>query len=201
MPTTYTTQTIIDQRRATVLELAAHDDDRATEIADRLCERLGVRPYLISDDNGVYDTVWASDADDALGEAVADTDTDAYRGDGRSTTWIVIYAQCALDRTDRASTTLEIDPEAPDCEDGHEHEWESPVEVVGGLAENPGVYGHGGGVIMRCVCRHCGAYRVVDTWAQNRSTGEQGLTATSYEDADDRSLAWVESVRASESDE
>jgi hypothetical protein len=52
--------------------------------------------------------------------------------------------------------------------------------------------GHGGGVIIREVCAHCGKYRVTDTWAQRMDTGAQGLEAVEYREADDASLAWIE---------
>lgn len=57
----------------------------------------------------------------------------------------------------------------------------------------------GGGVVCREVCRHCGAYQVTDSWAQDMCDGEQGLTAVTYEEADAASLAWV-GGRAAEED-
>ncbi len=40
----------------------------------------------------------------------------------------------------------------------------------------------GGSGVIRCeVCVRCSAGRKRDTWAQNPSTGEQGLPAVSYE--------------------
>lgn len=87
--------------------------------------------------------------------------------------------------------TTEIAPDEPQCEDGREHDWRSPYDVVGGIEENPGVYGHGGGVIITEVCTHCGAYRVTDTWAQDMATGEQGLTSVEYREADELSLEWI----------
>lgn len=80
----------------------------------------------------------------------------------------------------------------PECRSGHEHDWRSPYSVLGGIRENPGVWGHGAGAIIREICSHCGVYRVTDTWAQDLETGEQGLTSIRYEDADDRSIEWVE---------
>lgn len=88
--------------------------------------------------------------------------------------------------------TVSIDPDEPECEDGEEHDWQSPYEVLGGLKENPGVWGKGGGVVCKEVCARCGAYKITDTWAQDRSTGQQGLTSVRYEDADDASLAWIQ---------
>ena len=56
------------------------------------------------------------------------------------------------------------------------------------MAENPGVWGHGGGVIIEEHCTRCDATRTTDTWAQDGSTGQQGLTSVSYgirQDEDD----------------
>jgi hypothetical protein len=79
----------------------------------------------------------------------------------------------------------------PDCAEGQEHVWRSPHSVVGGCDSNPGVQGHGGGVIMHEVCRHCGTHRVTDTWAQDMTDGTQGLTRVEYRDADAASRRWV----------
>lgn len=90
----------------------------------------------------------------------------------------------------RLSAEITIQPDAPECADGHEHSWAAPFSVLGGIEDNPGVWGHGGGVILRRVCRHCGTYKVVDTWATNPSNGTP-MESVTYEDADDDSLAWV----------
>ena len=87
---------------------------------------------------------------------------------------------------DAEYVTIVIQPVPPACTDGHdEHDWCAPYEVVGGLRENPGVWGHGGGVICREVCQRCGVYRVTDTDAQE----------VSYEPPDEESLAWVNAQR------
>lgn len=78
------------------------------------------------------------------------------------------------------SVQIELQPEEPSCTDV-EHDWQSPIELVGGIAENPGVWGHGGGVVIHEVCMHCGCERVTDTWAQDRATGRQGLESVRYE--------------------
>ncbi len=93
--------------------------------------------------------------------------------------------------------TLKLHPAAPDCAEGHEHDWQSPYEIVGGIRDNPGVWGHGGGVIYREVCAHCGAYKITDTWATRPDNGVQGLTSVCYEPATPDSVAWAESLRAS----
>ena len=93
-----------------------------------------------------------------------------------------IGGQLVRDDEHRASHVVEIPASEPECADGHEHEWRSPLAVVGGIAENPGVCGNGGGVVITQVCRHCATRKVTNTWAQH--DGVQGLTTTRYE-ADD----------------
>ncbi|MEM7820034.1 MAG: hypothetical protein QW761_00300 [Candidatus Aenigmatarchaeota archaeon] len=89
--------------------------------------------------------------------------------------------------------SVKIDPEEPPCVEGAEHDWCAPIEVVGGIKENPGCWGHGGGVIMKMVCRHCRTYKIIDTWATDPATGRQGLKTVEYEPPDERSLAWTPS--------
>jgi hypothetical protein len=108
--------------------------------------------------------------------------------------------------SDCASAKVQLDPEEPPC--GHKrhpnpegHDWQSPHEVVGGLKENPGVQGHGGGVTIEEVCARCGTYKVTDTWAQDMTDGEQGLTSTAYRDSDECSEEWVESLKSDPEDE
>jgi hypothetical protein len=116
-------------------------------------------------------------------------------GEIKSTVWISVstYRKDADgDIYDEESHTIAIDPDEPDCVDGEEHDWQSPYELLGGLEENPGAQGHGGGVICKYACAHCGAYKITDSWAQNPETGEQGLDSVEYQDADDDSREWVE---------
>lgn len=63
-----------------------------------------------------------------------------------------------------------VDPDEPDCDDDDGHAWERDGTVRG----------HGGGVVIDEACSHCAWHRVTDTWAQNPSTGEQGLTSVKY---------------------
>lgn len=74
-----------------------------------------------------------------------------------------------------------VDENEPECTDGGEHDWDSPHEIVGGLKENPGVFGNGGGVIVNECCMVCGCKRTTDTWATNQTNGTQGHEVVSYE--------------------
>lgn len=66
-------------------------------------------------------------------------------------------------------TELVQQPE-PACS-SEEHEWQRPIEVVGGIAENPGVWAntHGGATITE-VCLHCGLTRHTHTRWQDAAT-------------------------------
>ena len=97
---------------------------------------------------------------------------------GRNET-IWVHAGWSRSNGDRWSESVRIDPAEPQC--SSVHDWQSPIEIVGGIKENPGCWGHGGGVIIEEVCLHCGCGRTTDTWAQNPETGEQGLHSLKYE--------------------
>ena len=108
-------------------------------------------------------------------------------GDRSETSWIRVHvwregvdAQGEIVRVDESTETITLEAEEPQCTED-EHDWQSPIAIVGGIEENPGVYGHGGGVTITEVCMHCGCKRVRDTWAQDPQTGEQGLESVEYE--------------------
>jgi hypothetical protein len=63
--------------------------------------------------------------------------------------------------------------------------------LLGGLKESPGVVGHGGGVRITEVCRHCGVRRITDTWATNPCDGTQGYECVEYHAAGEGELTWV----------
>lgn len=108
-------------------------------------------------------------------------------GQPDSTMWVTVWTwREGIDsdgdyvRVEEDSYKIAIDPDEPDCTHGDGHEWDSPIEIVGGIKENPGVWGHGGGVKITEVCLHCGCERVTNTWAQDPTDGEQGLRSVSY---------------------
>ena len=127
-----------------------------------------------------YDEITAESAEEAIEIARENIDRSNYP-DCKGTLWIAVRASCEETGEDD-SDTVTLDEDAPDCADGAEHDWQSPHSLVGGLTENPGVHGNGGGVIITEVCAHCGCKRVTDTWAQNPETGEQGLRSVAYEE-------------------
>lgn len=190
----YTDTAIITQRQALVRRLVDLDESpskyypsREHDVAEAVAERLPVRLFGVSEAGQYYDSIWATDIDAALRVAAENFDPDVYAVS--ETEWVDVQVNDVLSG-EAMSMTMQIDPPEPECS-APEHDWQSPYEVVGGLRENPGVWGHGGGVVIRTVCAHCGAYRTEDTWAQRQDTGEQGMESTSYAPADDDSLAWV----------
>lgn len=139
--------------------------------------------------------VIAECAEDALEIARGNVDRANYGGDDDHPLYIDVSVHCALTDED-ASDTVTLEAIEPDCVEGDDffvddHDWQAPYAVVGGLRENPGVWGHGAGVVIKEVCAHCGRYRVTDTWAQRRDTGEQGLCEVTYREPDHDSLAWL----------
>ena len=180
---------------------AEDEDDEASVSAltaelDGLVDRLDasdeLRPYRLVEEGYEYDTILARSLDAAADAAERGVERNNYHCETGT-----IYVDCRAEDilTDQHERrTVALDEPEPDCE-AAEHDWQSPYDVLRGLSENPGVQGHGGGVVITEVCQHCGAYRVTDTWAQNPSTGEQGLHSVEYRDADEYSLAWVRSLR------
>lgn len=69
--------------------------------------------------------------------------------------------------------------EMPKC-DKSRHTWRRPWSIVGGLKENPGVHGKGGGVIITDVCITCGCARHTDTWADDGRGGVRRGNAVTY---------------------
>ena len=95
------------------------------------------------------------------------------------------------DEIDEYPQTYVLDQQEPKCNCSDGHIWVKPLEVVGGIDSNPGVRGHGGGVIETELCLNCGKYRITDTFAYNPLNGEQGFTTIEYSDADRNSIAYL----------
>ena len=134
-------------------------------------------------DEGSYEIVEA----DSMAEA-EEAAREWLRGESwdRSQTIWLDARVIEMDEDDQPSdntslVTVTLQPEEPSCIDDDGHDWASPYQILGGIEENPGVWGHGGGVYIQAVCLRCGCGRTRDTWAQRSDTGEQGLESISYE--------------------
>lgn len=131
--------------------------------------------YLVGDQYSGQESIRATDAEEAIDKYLDGGD---WTPDEGGTVW---YTITAYDRDgERTERKVAFDPPEPPCEGDHAHEWTSPHDLVGGLTENPGVFGHGGGAIITEVCAHCGLRRITDTWATDPTDGEQGLTSVEY---------------------
>ena len=92
-----------------------------------------------------------------------------------------VYVRASAESAGRVvETSVRVDPAPPRCLPGLRHEFVAPVEVVGGLPENPGVFGHGGGARFVRVCLACGCRRELDTWGTDRATGREGVPILTY---------------------
>lgn len=149
-------------------------------------KRLSYRRYaLVDNDGGIVKKIKAT-CDDGAKLLAIKWMREGYSTDGE-TYWVKVqvfsgwHSQNSATRI--ATHKVAIHPQEPECTK-KQHKWIAPHEVVGGLEDNPGVWGHGGGVRIHDLCKHCGVHRHVDTWAQDRSDGEQGLTSTRFVIAD-----------------
>lgn len=185
------TQPTATRRIAALTRLIAADEDRhAHHLAQAIwgVDTLGPRPWELYEEGHHYATITADSAEEALDEARDNVDRSNYPtedADGNETgetLWIDVRVVCRL-TGEEETATVTCDAEEPECPEHARHDWQAPHEIVGGIKENPGCWGHGGGVICHEVCMHCGAGRKTDTWAQRHDTGEQGLTSVSYEPA------------------
>lgn len=86
-------------------------------------------------------------------------------------------------------------PESTECgEDDEDHDWQSPLELVGGCTENPGVWSTGGTSFRyEYVCAKCGMYKTVNTTGQQKNPGDLD-ESVEYSPATEQSLAWVASI-------
>ena len=194
---TTTTTTIDIDRLSDIISRASdlgHDTGR---LIQRLASagygeaaQYGSEWHLIPDpdewwcgDDGYQDVVvGAEDGDDARCKWVESYDRES------ATQWVdvrswrqAIDQSGSIEQVDDESDLVEIEPIEPDCPSG-EHDWQAPHDVVGGIESNPGVWGHGAGVVIREVCVRCGCGRTTDTWAQCGAV--QGLRSIEYvEDA------------------
>lgn len=135
--------------------------------------------WVLTDDHeetGIIEADNLVSALEAAREWVAAAGYDIYDyGDGGT---IYVHVQVACEESgEDGEVTVALNPYEPPCDGAAEHQWTSPNW---GLAENPGVVGHGGGVIVEEICSTCGLHRHTDTWAQDTETGEQGFTSITY---------------------
>ncbi len=148
-----------------------------------------VNKYVLIEEGFQYGVVEAKSAESALAVAIDNVDRSNYDSDDcDGTLWIDVEVCRVCDHDedtecdcadDREKSAVQLDPDEPECA-GSEHMWESP-EWLGGLKENPGVWGHGGGVLITKACTRCGCGKHINTWAQRPDTGEQGFESVRYE--------------------
>lgn len=122
--------------------------------------------YTLRDDGGSTEEIEATDLDDAREQAIEWAEGGEWNLDEGPAH---IDVRIEQDGETVDCVTVHLEQTAPKCVDKHDHDWGSPISVVGGIDENPGVWGHGGGVTITTCCLRCGAKRVVDTAATDGS--------------------------------
>ncbi len=194
----------VDAARAALAAAEESDEDTteaeaALEAAlDAWRESDETRSYTtrIEGGEGGEDAIEASSLAEAI-ELARDWARDGDYGDQTRTVWVQVDVEG--DDGSEWGGTVAIDPDEPECRGGEEHDWQSPHRLLGGLADNPGVLGHGGGVICSYVCMRCGCGREDDSWAQDPQSGRQGLASVEYHVAQydlDRAIDQIGDARA-----
>ena len=137
--------------------------------------------WYADDGNAEVHYPFADSGEEAAQDYVADGDwVDGDWGDASGTTWVLVYTwrrgvrltedgQLVWSTTEREAHKIAIEPDEPGCDDGENHEW-----------EETGVQGHGGGVVIHETCTKCALERTTNTWAQDPTDGEDGLTSIRY---------------------
>jgi hypothetical protein len=150
------------------------DDDAACLVNGNLVLRPGT---WRADDGNAEIEIAAETAGEAAREYLSGGDW----GEPSETSWVHVWvwrtgvdADGDIVDVERESHRIAIEPSEPDCTRDDGHDW------IDGEPR-----GSGGGVYYRDTCRHCRCVRLTDTWAQDRATGEQGLTSVSYSTGDD----------------
>jgi hypothetical protein len=139
--------------------------------------------FVMTDsESGVKEKFEAASLEEARKIAIKWTKDGDYN-EVESTLFLQTYLSWIDEDGDECEETINVnlDPNPPRCESDQEHDWQS-LEWLGGLKENPGVWGNGGGVIIKEACLNCGCEKTTNTWAQNPSNGQQGLTSISFQE-------------------
>jgi len=101
------------------------------------------------------------------------------------------------DRIDEDVHLILVHPEEPECEASELHRWVSPYCIVGGIRENPGVWGIGGaGLSLYRVCAFCGLARMERTTTHGYETEYNHdsieYPRDSYASLDDLAKHWLQ---------
>jgi len=161
------------------LFLEDHESDAAEEVA---LQHGGSKFFVVRDNEGGSEE--EVDGVDTAEEAAKEI-LDSYDYTGFVTFYVykrIQFGDIKMDtKKDTESITLQAEVVTPGCSEAPSHEWVTPYEVLGGLKENPGVWGYGVVTISQEVCKHCGCLKTTDTWATNPSDDTQGHTVVSFE--------------------
>lgn len=181
-------------------------DSDGEPVAEDSPDRESTTLYLLDSDSP-----WVADDGNAEVATTADTNLEAAQeyvsdgdwGDGKCSVRVHVW-KYALDINGEQERVAEdsfdvdagSDPEAPgECgTDDDDHDWETPLELVGGCRENPGVFSIGGTTFRATsVCASCGTYRISTSRGEQRNPGE-AASEIEYREADEHSRAWIKAA-------
>lgn len=157
-------------------------------------------------EEGVSDAEERNKVAEALGQATGGRWE--YHHDGERCVWVDLPADWPTkditDEQDEHDCSGSYSDDEPECEseglgkDEGGHDWRSPYSLLGGLKENPGVWGGvGTQITTKTVCACCGKYRTETDLGWQRNPGDPE-SVVEYSDADEDSEAWL--VRIHEED-
>lgn len=154
-------------------------------------------------EEGMEIEIEAEDMDAAQASAQAwarEGDYDTTEGTVYVDVWVLPHDQEGEPDDDEAErVTVALDQPEPRCVSPDGHDWRSPHWLVGGLEENPGVWGKDGmGVLINEACLRCGCLRRTDTGAQRHDTGARGFREVTYDPAHYDVPAWDRQITAEE---
>ena len=145
---------------------SAEEDVEAYRLRDIALASGDPHPYSrsIDDGQGGCEIVRAESMSEAIDDAVDWARDGCWDISEAGTFWVEVAVLDLLSERRgyydiSEHRKIQIDPEEPDCIEREGHDWQSPMDLVGGYKEAPGVYGHGGGVTTTEVCMYCGCER------------------------------------------
>ena len=151
--------------------------------------------YEIREDSGASEIIEAESLEAALEAAQEWSAGGSYNERVLVTVWATEIdddGERGESLTGEVEAGPEPEPDEAECGDSdNDHDWQSPYEVVGGIADNPGCWSSGGTAMEYLeVCARCGEYKRTHTAGSQRNPGELPRTVT-YLPADAKSRAWV----------
>ena len=151
-------------------------------ITETSVENFQTHTYILSDGewNGPDEKIHAANLKDAVEQAKEIIQNADYMDDSNPSTVVIDCTVRSADESEEEQFRVVQQPRAPSCYDSERgHNWTR--EGHGGLAENPGVFSHGGGITINEHCTRCGVEKTTDTWDDSHSPPVETTSYTEYD--------------------